>query len=204
MSVIFRLEEQNDHNDVEQLTREAFWNVYQPGCSEHLVLHKLRESEAFIRELDFVAAEDDKIVANIVYSRMYKDGRMCSSIAAFGPVSVHPDHQGKGIGGKIITHTLQKAKETGIKAVMITGSPQYYCRFGFVPASKYDIYLPGADRDKENEFFMVNELEEGYLKAFAGTYDFDKSFMVKEDEVDAFDKMFVPKVNREARESDIL
>ena len=190
--MIFRLEEQNDHNDVEQLTREAFWNVYQPGCSEHLVLHKLRESE------------DDKIVANIVYSRMYKDGRMCSSIAAFGPVSVHPDHQGKGIGGKIITHTLQKAKETGIKAVMITGSPQYYRRFGFVPASKYDIYLPGADRDKENEFFMVNELEEGYLKACAGTYDFDKSFMVKEDEVDAFDKKFVPKVKREARESDIL
>lgn len=111
--MIFRLEEQIDHNEVEQLTREAFWNVYQPGCCEHLVLHKLRESEAFIKELDFVAAEDGKIVANIVYSRMYTNGRMCSSIAAFGPVSVHPDHQGKGIGGKIITIHYRKQRKQG-------------------------------------------------------------------------------------------
>ena len=55
MEIILRLEEENDYWVVENLTREAFWNNHVPGCDEHLLIHNLRKSKEFIKELDFVA-----------------------------------------------------------------------------------------------------------------------------------------------------
>jgi predicted N-acetyltransferase YhbS len=69
MKISIRLEEQNDYRDVEYMTREAFWNVYEPGCVEHLIVHKIRKVPAFLKELSFVACDDDKIVGNIIYSK---------------------------------------------------------------------------------------------------------------------------------------
>ena len=37
-----RLETPKDYREVENLTREAFWNVYRPGCTEHYVLNLYR------------------------------------------------------------------------------------------------------------------------------------------------------------------
>ncbi len=186
----FRLEKQEDYREVEKLTREAFWDVYAPGCSEHLVLHKLRESGAFIRELDYVAEADGRIVGNIAYSRVFNGEEMCSEMIAFGPVSVHPDYQRQGIGREMIAFTLKKAEELGYKAVMITGSPEYYRKFGFIPAAKYGIYLPSMKQEEENDYFMAKELKEGYLKDHAGIYTFDKCFYTEPEEVEAFDKKF--------------
>lgn len=200
----FRLEEQADYREVENLTREAFWDVYTPGCSEHFVLHKLRESGAFIRELDYVAEADGRIIGNIAYSKVFSNKEMCSEIIAFGPLSVHPDYQGQGIGRELVAFTLKKAEELGYKAVMITGNPEYYRRFGFAPAAQYEIYLPGMKREKENDFFMVMELEEGYLKGHGGIYDFDKCFYAEAEEAEIFDKVFTPRAKRAAREDDIM
>lgn len=49
-----RLEKSEDYRAVENLVRESFWNVYRPGCSEHYVIHVLRDDPAFVKELDFV------------------------------------------------------------------------------------------------------------------------------------------------------
>ena len=49
---IIRLEKKEDYRAVENLVREAFWNVYRPGCSEHYVIHVLRDDPAFVKELD--------------------------------------------------------------------------------------------------------------------------------------------------------
>ena len=54
-----RLEQPKDYREVENLTREAFWNVYRPGCTEHYVLNQYRTNPDFIPELDFVMEEDD-------------------------------------------------------------------------------------------------------------------------------------------------
>ena len=51
---IIRNELEKDYNEVENLTRDAFWNVYRPGCNEHFVIHKLRNENRFIKELDYV------------------------------------------------------------------------------------------------------------------------------------------------------
>ena len=201
--MVFRLEEPADYKENENVTREAFWDVYRPGCNEHLVLHKLREAEAFIQDFDYVCVENGRIVANIVYSKMNKDGSVCNDIIAFGPVSVLPERQNQGIGSMMITETLKKAKEKGYKAVLITGNPKYYHRFGFCSASKYHIYLPGMDREDEAAFFMAVELEEGYLSNHAGVYGFDACYEPSGLELEEFEKQFPYKEKREPREDDL-
>ena len=67
-NVLIRLEQPGDYRTVEELTRDAFWDVYKPGCDEHLVAHRLRSHPDFIPKLDFVALDGDRIVGNIMYS----------------------------------------------------------------------------------------------------------------------------------------
>ena len=62
-----RLEEPKDWREVETLTREAFWNEYRPGCTEHYVLNKYRSNPDFIPELDLVLEEDGKIIGHVMF-----------------------------------------------------------------------------------------------------------------------------------------
>ena len=64
-NITIRLEQPQDYREVENLTREAFWNVYRPGCQEHDVLHRLRASPNFVRELAFVMEGDGRIIGQI-------------------------------------------------------------------------------------------------------------------------------------------
>lgn len=199
-----RLEDERDYKEVEHLTREAFWDVYRPGCNEHVVLNKLRKSESFIKDLDYIVVEEDQIVGHIIYTKMFKDGALCDDVIAFGPISVDPNYQRKGIGKKMIEYTLEQAKALGYKAVLITGNTNYYHPLGFRSASQFRVHLPGMDMQDEAVFFMAKELEEGHLKAHGGIYDFDPSFNVSEEELEAFEKDLPPKVKREVREGDLI
>ena len=67
--MIIRLEEEKDYFETENLTREAFWNVYREGCFEHLIIHNLRKDKSFVKELDYCIEIDNKIIANIVYAK---------------------------------------------------------------------------------------------------------------------------------------
>ena len=64
-----RLEQPKDYREVENLTREAFWNVYRPGCTEHYVLNQYRTSPDFIPELDFVMETEGRIMGHIMFSK---------------------------------------------------------------------------------------------------------------------------------------
>ena len=198
------LEKKEHYKDVENLTREAFWDVYKPGCDEHLILHKLRDTKSFINELDYVVIEDNKIIANIIYTKMYNEkGEMLNDVIALGPISVHPEYQGKGIGKKLIEVSLERAKELGYKAVLITGNDKFYKPLGFEAAYKYGITLPGMSIEDKAEFFMAMELEEGYLANHSGVYDFDKTFNVSDEELEKFELEFPKKTKREPRDSDL-
>ncbi|MGN0666664.1 MAG: GNAT family N-acetyltransferase [Huintestinicola sp.] len=198
-----RLETEKDHFENENLTREAFWDVYRPGCNEHVVLHNLRSSAAFIKELDLVAEKNGQLVGNIAYAKMNRDGVMCDDIIGFGPISVLPEMQKRGIGSKLINKSLKMAKEMGFKAVMITGSPDYYGKFGFVSASRFDVHLSGVPLEDKAPFFMALELEKGFLSAHSGVYDFDGKYNVSDTELEEFEKLFPPKSKREPREGDL-
>ena len=190
-----RLEEPRDFSAVERLTREAFWNKYRPGCSEHYVLHQFRSRPEFVRELDCVLEEDGQIAAHIMYSRAEiaaDDGRTIP-ILVFGPVSVHPERQGRGLGSKLIRFTLEKAQALGCGAVAITGDPGYYARFGFAGGHSRGIYYAGLPRGEEAPFFLVKEHRPGFVTGVTGTYRDPEGYRVADADVDAFDRTFPPK-----------
>ena len=68
-NIIIRNERKEDYRKVENLTREAFWNVYRPGCTEHYVLRCYRGDPAFVPELDFVMELNGELIGQIIYVR---------------------------------------------------------------------------------------------------------------------------------------
>lgn len=191
-----RLEIKKDYRIVEELIRNAFWNIYTPGCNEHFVIHNLRKSEDFIPELDLLIEENDKIIAHIAYTRgVVKDNKNIEhSVISFGPVSVIPELKNKGIGSKLITHSLNAARGLGYKVVIICGDPRYYHRFGFRCAEKYDI--TAAD-GKYMVALMALELEPGALKNISGRFIESPAFSFDENEFNIFENTFARKEKAE-------
>lgn len=190
MSLIIRKIEESDYKDVENLTREAFWNVYRPGCYEHLIIHNIHKDEKSIKDLEIVALYNHKIVGHIAYTKGKIENINNESFLTLGPVSIMPEFQGIQIGSKIIRISLQKAYRLGYTAVFIVGDENYYSRFGFELASKYNIYVKGIEEENRQMPFMVKILQEGALDNIKGNYIFDESYNVNNCDVEEFDKKF--------------
>ena len=190
--VVLRRETVSDYRTVEELTREAFWNNHVPGCDEHYLLHIMRKADAFIPELDIVAEVNGKVVGNIVYTKakIADDNGGYHNVISFGPISVLPDFQGKGIGRILIEHTTTLAKELGYTAILICGDPDYYSRFGFVAAENYKI------RTSDNMYAVPLqglELYPGALSNISGCFLEDGIYEIDETVAKEFDKEFSTK-----------
>ena len=196
MKLVIRKENKNDYRIVEELTRNAFWSIHHPGCEEHYVLHNLRNSPDFIPELTFVAQKEGEIAGHIAYSRgTIKDKRGAKKeVISFGPISVLPAYQKKGIGSALIIHTTNLARNLGYSAVCIYGDPRYYSRFGFKCAEKYEIKT--AD-DKFAVALQVLELKPGALRNVAGKFIESTAFEVDDDKFAEFDGKFPHKEKAE-------
>lgn len=95
MTIRIRPETPADYRETENLVREAFWNVYAPGASEHYLLHVMRDAENFVPELDFVAEENGRIVGQVVFmkARIECDDGCCREVLSLGPIAVEPPLQ---------------------------------------------------------------------------------------------------------------
>jgi putative acetyltransferase len=191
MDMKIRRERENEYRAVEELTREAFWNLNFPGCVEHYCLHVMRDHPDFIPELDFVVEHDEKVIGNIVYAR----GRIIDAagtshqIVGFGPISVLPAYQRQGVGSALIKHSLEKAASLGFTAVLIYGDPRYYHRFGFRCAEKYDITTADG---KYAVALMALELAPGTLGKLAGRFVESEAYHVDEDAFEKYEAAFPP------------
>lgn len=184
-----RKEQPKDFREVENLTREAFWNVYRPGCTEHFVLNRYRTSPDFVPELDFVMEEDGKIIGHVMYSKaelMLNDGTRIPSWT-FGPISIHPDYQRKGYGLKLLNHSLAKARELGVGFLCMEGNIDFYKHAGFGLASKMNIHYHSEPKEAEVPFFLAQELIPGWLKGREATYCPPKGYFVADTMPDAFE-----------------
>ena len=191
MEISLRLETENDHRIVEELTREAFWNVYIPGCDEHLLIKNLRKTKKFMPDFDFVAEHDGKIVGNIVsMEASVRNGGREYPVLTFGPVSVLPEYQKSGVGSKLVRHTIQLAKEMGYKAIIIDGDIEYYGRFGFKVSREFRI------TNKEKKYpaaLLVLELYPHALDGIEGVFDESAAYVIDEKELAEFEKGFPQK-----------
>lgn len=192
---IIRLERKDEQREVEFLVREAFWNVYRPGCLEHFVLNQLRNDPAFVKELDFVMEKDGELIGqNIFMHAVIKadDGRDIP-IMAMGPICIAPEFKRKGYGKKLLDYSLEKAAEMGAGAVCFEGNIDFYGKSGFTTASSFGIRYHGVPEGEDASFFLCKEMKAGYLDGITGVYTPPQGYFVDEAAAEEFDKGFPPK-----------
>lgn len=187
-----RLEQKNDYKNTENLIREAFWNVYRPGCYEHYLMHIMRDDPDFVSELDFVMETDGKLIGQNVFVKAHIDCDDGTSlpIMAMGPICIAPDFQRKGYGKILLDYSLDKAKEYGCKAVCFEGNIDFYGKSGFTLASDFNIRYHGMPEGEDAAFFLCKELETGYLDGAGGEYNPPSVYFVDDEDVEEFDKAF--------------
>ena len=187
--LFIRNESKSDYRKVEELTREAFWNLNSPGCNEHYLVHVMRQHEDYIPELDFVAEIHGKIVGNIIYSKakLVDEKGYEKNILTFGPLSVLPNYQRYGIGKALLIHSFGKALEMGYDTIVIFGHPSNYIGRGFKSCKKYNIcvgdnYFPTA--------MLVKELKPFKFDGRKWTFYESPVFEIEEKEANEYDKLF--------------
>lgn len=172
------LEKKEDYREVENLIRESFWNVYRPGCSEHYVIHVLREDPAFVGELDFVMylnknqndvefntsdCKDSELIGQNMFMRTVieaDDGRTIP-VLTMGPICITPSLKRRGYG-----------------------------KSGFDYSSNFGIRYHDLPEDADASFFLCKELIPGYLDEITGVYQTPKGYYVEDSDVEEFDKEF--------------
>ena len=192
---IIRLERKEDYRAVENLVREAFWNVYRPGCSEHFVLHVLRDDPAFVRELDLVLEQNGVLIGQNMFMRTVidaDDGRTIP-ILTMGPIGITPPLKRRGYGKLLLDASLQKAAQLGYGAVLFEGNIAFYGKSGFEYASKFGIRYHDLPEGADASFFLARELIPGYLDGITGVYQTPQGYYVEDADVEEFDRSFPPK-----------
>lgn len=189
MEVLIRETAEAEFFRTENLTREAFWNIYKPGCEEHLVLNQIRKSKCYIKELDLVAVFENEIIGHIISSkaRVLDPGNEEHEVLCVGPVSVLPKFQGKGIGIQLMNKSVAVAGTLHFPGMILFGNPDYYHRFGFKDAREYSI----TTKDGQNfEPFMALELNENGLVNTKGRFFEDQAFETQPETLAEFEKKF--------------
>jgi predicted N-acetyltransferase YhbS len=187
-----RLERPEDYRAVENLTRDAFWNIYRPGCTEHFVLHCYRDSSDFIPELDFVLEEKGRLIGHVMFSKaelILPDGSSVPSWT-FGPISIHPDFKRKGYGLELLRFALDKARGMGVGFICMEGNIEFYKHAGFDLACKFKIHYHNEPRDADVPYFLAQELIPGWLKSngiVEATYCPPKGYFVADEHPEAFE-----------------
>ena len=190
-----RLEKAKDYREVENLIRESFWNVYRPGCSEHYVIHILRDDPDFVKELDFVMEQNGKLIGQNMFMKTVisaDDGRDIP-VLTMGPICITPELKLKNYGKALLDYSLKKATELRFGAVLFEGNIGFYGKSGFKYARNFGIRYHDLPKGADDSFFLCRELISGYLDGITGVYQTPQGYYVKDEDVEEFDKNFPPK-----------
>lgn len=169
--IILRQEQSRDFGEVFTVHSQAFGSE-----NEARLVNNLRNNlKVFLPELSIVALLNDKIVGHILFTRIVidKNGHDAAESLALAPVAVAPAYQKMGIGSKLINKGLEVAAQTGFRSVIVLGHENYYPKFGFLPAEKWDIKAPF---DVPSNVFMAIELVKDGLKNISGTVVYPREF----------------------------
>ena len=174
MKIKIRKEQASDYQDVFHLIEKAFKNMELSDHKEQFLVQRLRKSDSFIPELSIVAVKENIIVGHILLTKLkIKNKKKEFESLALAPVSILPEFQNMGIGGKLIIQSHKIAKDLGFKSVILLGHEKYYPKFGYLQADKFGIELP-FEVPKEN--CMALELTESGLNGVSGIVEYAKEF----------------------------
>ena len=195
MNIIIRNETPNDYRQVENLTRESFWNVYVPGAAEHYFVNQMRSHPDFIPELAFVLEKDGEIIGNIMYTKAWLEDENAGrkEILSFGPLCVAPKYQRQKLGKLLIEHSFAVARGIGYDVNINFGNPGNYVSRGFVSCKKKNVSF--VAQGNYPTALLVCELVPGALGGKKWMYIPSTAADCCDDTaaVEAFDATFPPK-----------
>ena len=207
--VNIRQELPSEQQEVENLARESFWNVYRPGCLEHYVIHCIRKDDAFIPELNYVMTirsgndgigSDGRCHQAVIIGQsmcmkaeIKMDNGAILPILTLGPICIHPDYKRQGYGKTLLDFVLQRVACMGFGAMCFEGNIDFYGKSGFTFASSFGIRYHGLSDEDDASFFLCKELKPGYLAGVTGEYSTPSGYFVDEAECEVFDRQFPTK-----------
>ena len=184
--ITIRRETKADHARVEEITRQAFYNLYIPGCVEHYLVHIMRSHRDFVPELDLVLERGGQVIGNIMYTRasLTDKGGTEKQVLTFGPVSILPGLQRRGYGKLLMEDSFARALALGYEAIVIFGSPANYVGRGFKSCRKYQVC---AEDGSYPAAMLVKELRPGALEGKDWVYRDSPVMKIEEQEAQRFD-----------------
>lgn len=161
-----RLETEADRSAVRAVTEAAFETP-----AEADLIDALRAGSTEVVSL--VAHRGDALVGHVLFSRVTLAEHAQLRLMGLGPMAVAPRYQRGGVGSALVREGLAQCKERAVHAVVVLGHPEYYPRFGFVPASRYAIR---SEYDLPDDVFMIVELQAGALNGVSGLIRYGQAF----------------------------
>ncbi|AEV94613.1 GNAT family N-acetyltransferase [Pediococcus claussenii] len=160
-----------------QIEKKAFAKADHSDGTEHLLITKLRNEKLYIPDFDIIAVSDKtQVIGHAMLSTAKiknSSATISQKIGVLAPLAVLPNFQKQGVGTLLLHELEQRATKFGLLAISILGDPAYYGRFGYAPASTFDINAPF---DVDNKFFMMKELQPHNLDNISGTLEYQASF----------------------------
>jgi putative acetyltransferase len=163
--ILIRLEAPGDQDAVREINEQAFGSPV-----EARIVDALRDSAGSI---SLVATNGERVVGHILFTPVSIDPPASVRIAGLAPMAVRPDSQRAGIGSRLVRAGLDECRRHGYSAVVVLGYPDYYPRFGFVPAHARELR---CEFPCPPEAFMALELETGALTGHRGLIRYRPEF----------------------------
>ena len=189
--IITTLDPQRRH-DAAGIVRDAFWDLYRPGCVEHLILDLAHTAPEYLPGLELAAELDGELVGvglATTATVIGADGSQ-TGVSYLGPLAVAPAQQRSGIGGALLRELLRRSAALGLPGAFLYGDPGYYQRFGFVDAAAWQITTPDGANFAA---FQGVELQPGALAGISGRLVESSIFEVTTEQADVFDRGFPPR-----------
>lgn len=174
-AILIRAERPDDGPTISDVVRRAYADVAYSDHREHLMIERLRGTDAYIPALSLLAEIDGEAVGHILLTKA-KIVRARSSVStlAMAPLSVVPEHQSLGVGKRLVRSAHLAGAQLGFASIVLVGIPSYYPQFGYEPLDRYPITLP-FDAPEENR--MIMPLVPGALDTVAGTVRYAEGWL---------------------------
>jgi putative acetyltransferase len=164
---IIRPETPADFVAIRYINQEAFGQAVEADLIE-----QLRARGQLV--LSLVAEADGQLVGHIAFSPVEVESNPVGvAVVGLAPMAVLPAHQRGGVGTLLVKTALAECHVLGYDAVVVLGHPDYYPRFGFAPASRFELR---CEYDVPDEVFMAQELRPGALAECAGLVRYQPEF----------------------------
>ncbi|WP_125572016.1 GNAT family N-acetyltransferase [Lacticaseibacillus songhuajiangensis] len=165
----------SEYTQTQELVRRAFAESAHTDGDEYQLIARLRAEPDYLPQFDVVAKDErGTIIGHAMLSQIaIVDGDKHTSALALAPLAVAPSQQGQGVGSALVNYLTAAATRAGYRAISILGDPAYYGRFGYVPASQFDVH---ASFEVPDAYYMLKQLRPGALTDVRGVVQYQPAF----------------------------